>query len=77
MTKLELSLEIPDKLARDARREGLLAPDAIQSMLELGVRQKAAERIRLAAAKGSAAGEAPMTLNDLQAIVDSVRKAKA
>ncbi|MEO6715928.1 MAG: hypothetical protein ABIM50_01570 [Novosphingobium sp.] len=77
MTKLELSLEIPDKLAREARREGLLAPDAIKSLLELGVRQKAAERIRLAANKGGVNGEAPMTLDELQAIVDSVRKAKA
>ena len=76
MTKLELSLEIPDKLAREARREGLLAPDAILSLLELGVRQKAAERIRLAADLGRAVGDTPMTLNELQAIVDSVRKAK-
>lgn len=74
MTKLEFSLKVSDRLAREAREAGLLAPEALAELLESGVRQKAAERIRAARAK--AGGGASMALGDLQAIVASVRTAK-
>jgi post-segregation antitoxin (ccd killing protein) len=72
MTKLELSIEVSDQLARDARDAGLLAPEALTEMLQAGVRQKAFERIRTARSKPSA--ERPMTLREIQEIVESVRK---
>ena len=74
MTKLEFSLKVSDRLAREAREAGLLAPEALAELLESGVRQKAAERIRAARAKTG--GGASMALGDLQAIVASVRTAK-
>ena len=33
MTTLELKLNLPDQLARDAKAAGLLTPEAIESML--------------------------------------------
>ena len=71
MTTLEFSLELSDRLAREAREAGLLAPEAMAELIENGVRRKAAERIRAARAKPD--GDAPMTLEDLQAIVKTVR----
>ena len=76
MTRVELSIDLPDRLASDARDAGLLAPATIKSMLEAAVRQKAAERIGEAATRGQVAGEEPMSLAELQRIVDSVRKQK-
>lgn len=72
MTKLELSIDVTDKLAREAREAGLLAPDALTELLQTGVRQKALERIRRANSQPSE--ERPMTLEEIQEIVDSVRK---
>ena len=72
MTKLELSIEIPDQLARDARDAGLLAPDAFAEMLQMSVRRKALERIE--AARSRASSSKPMSLREIQKIVDSVRK---
>ena len=71
MTRLEVSLEVSDRLAREAREAGLLAPEALTELIESGVRRKAIERIR--AANTRPGGDAPMTLKDLQAIVAEVR----
>ena len=71
MTTLEFSLELSDRLAREAREAGLLAPEALAELIENGVRRKAVERIRTARTKPG--GDAPMSLEDLQAIVKSVR----
>ena len=71
MTTLEFSLEISDRLAREAREAGLLAPEALAELIENGVRRKAAERIRTARAKPG--GDTPMTPEVLQEIVKAVR----
>ena len=70
MTKLEFSLDISDRLAREAREAGLLAPEALAELIESGVRRKAIERIR--AANTRPGGDAPMTLKELHSIVASV-----
>ena len=75
MTKLEFSIELPDRLAREARDAGLLAPAALAELLESGLRQQAAKRI--AAARSRSGGTGTMSLTDLQAIVASVRKKTA
>lgn len=71
MTKLELSINLPDRLAREAREAGLLAPAALTALIESGLRQQAAGRIR--AARSKTGGEAPLSLAALQALVASVR----
>lgn len=71
MTKLDLSVNIPDRLAREAREAGLLAPDALADLLAEGVRRKAAERIRVA--RDRATAEPAPSLAALQAIVAEVR----
>ena len=71
MTTLEFSLELSDRLAREAREAGLLAPEALAELIENGVRRKAAERIRTARVRSG--GNEPMSLETLQAIVRDVR----
>jgi hypothetical protein len=75
MTKLDLSINLPDRLAQEAREAGLLAPDALAEMLADGVRKKAAERIR--AARAAAGQDKAPSLASLQAIVNEVRAAKS
>ena len=75
MTKLEVSLEVSDRLAREAREAGLLAPEALAELIEDGVRRKAIERIR--AANTRPGGDVPMTLEALQTIVAEVRAGSA
>ena len=71
MTKLELSLQLPDRLAREAQEAGLLAPEALTEMLESGLRQKAAERIR--AARAMPGGGQSLSPAQLQKVVAEVR----
>ena len=75
MTKLELSIDISDQLARDAREAGLLSPAALADLLQDEVRRKALERMQDARSK--AGPGKPMTARELQEIVDSVRKRRA
>ena len=75
MTKLELSLDVSDRLSREASEAGLLAPEALVRLIGSGVRQKATERIRAARSKTN--GGERLSLSHLQAIVASVRKHRA
>jgi hypothetical protein len=72
MTRLEFSIEVPDQLANDARKAGLLEPDALAEMLREGVRRRALERIKTALNK--AGPGKPMSLSEFQEIVNSLRK---
>ena len=46
MTALELILNLPDELAREAREAGLLTPEAIESMLRDRLRAQAGGELR-------------------------------
>lgn len=75
MTKLEISINVSDQLARDAQDAGLLAPNVLAEMLAAEVRRKALEKIE--AARDRAGSGKPMSARELQVIVDSVRKRRA
>ena len=73
----ELTVTLPDRLARDARKEGLLTPKAIKRLLREAMRRRAAGREFLAIAdRVAAAGVPPMSEEEIQAEVDAVRKAR-
>jgi hypothetical protein len=42
MTTLELKLNPPDRLAREAQAAGLLTPDALAQLLKYAIRRRAA-----------------------------------
>ena len=44
MTSLELKLELPDRLARDAQAAGLLTPKGLSQLVRDAMRRRAADR---------------------------------
>ncbi|MCL4739434.1 MAG: hypothetical protein KJZ81_14575 [Burkholderiaceae bacterium] len=76
MTTLEVKLDLPDRLAREAQAAGLLTPKALRAMLEDAMRRRAAQALLAGAARGSGAASKPLSMKELQAEVDAVRRAR-
>jgi len=73
MTILELKVELPDRLARDAARMGLLSPDSLQTLLREAVRRRRVAQLTLARQRVAEAGIEPMSLDEIQTEVDALR----
>lgn len=76
MTTLEVTLNLPDSLAKEAQQAGLLTPEAIERLLREAVRRKAVDELFEAADRMAAANIPPMTMEEIQAEVDAVRNAR-
>jgi len=74
MTTLQITL--PDQLAQEAQRAGLLTPEAIEQMLREAVRQRALGELRQAMDRMHAVTGTPMTEDEIQAEIDAVRTAR-
>ena len=80
MTTLELKLNLPDSLAKEAASLGLLDPDSMQALLREAVRNRRIAILAEARKKVAAAGVPPMTMEEIQAEIDAdraERRAKA
>ena len=76
MTTMQITLDIPQKLAREAQAAGLLTPKGIQLVLKDAMRRKAREALIAAANRaGKAGGRAP-SMATLVAEVKSVRTSR-
>ena len=75
MTTLEVKVELPDRLAREAQAAGLLTSRALARMLKDAMLRRAAEQLLDGAARASSAGSRPLSMKRIQAEVDSVRRA--
>jgi hypothetical protein len=73
MTTLELTLNLPDGLAKEAARMGLLDPDSLQALLREAVRNRRIAKLAEARKEISAAGIPPMTMEEIQAEIDADR----
>jgi hypothetical protein len=73
---MELTVNLPDNLANEAEAAGLLTPQAIERLLREAVRRKAIDELFQAADQLAAANIPPMTMEEIQAEVDAVRKAR-
>ena len=73
MTTLEVTLDFPDRMARDAQAAGLLTPKALRDMLRDAMRRHAAQALLAGADRASKAGSKPMSMRALQAEVNSTR----
>lgn len=71
MTHIEIAL--PDDLAREAARVGLLDPEALEEMLRERLRALRVARLADARARLAAAPPAPMTSDEIQAEIDAYR----
>ena len=73
MTKLQVKLELPDPLAKEAANMGLLEPQALQALLREAVRNCHIARLAEARRKIAAAGIPPMTMEEIQAEIKAYR----
>lgn len=73
---MEITLNLPDELARRAQNEGLLSAEAIQRMLEDTLRRAAGRRLLEIADRLHAAGIAPMSEEEITTEVRDYRAEK-
>ena len=76
MTNLQVKLSLPDRLAREAQAAGLLTPEALSQMLKDTIRRRAGQSLLAGAARATAAGSEPMSMEAIQAEVNAVRRAR-
>jgi len=74
MTTVQITL--PDQLAEDARRAGLLSDRAIRQLLEEAMRREAGRKLLAVADRLRAAGLPPMRDEEIVAEVKAVRAAR-
>ena len=72
MTTLELKLNLPDRLAREAQAAGLLTPAALSDLHKEAIRRRAAHCLLA----GAARGRNPLSMSELQSEVNTVRRAR-
>lgn len=73
MTKLQVNLELPDPLAKEAQAAGLLAPKQLERMLREALRAKRIEKLAAAREVLAANPLPPMTPEEIQAEIDAYR----
>ena len=76
MTTLELKLNLPDELAREAQRAGLLTEQAVGPLIEEAVRREAGKKLLDAMQRLRAANVPPLTEEEIAAEVKAVRAAR-
>ena len=76
MTTLELKLNLPSRLAREAQAAGLLTPKALSDLLKDAMRRRAAQALLDGADHASKAGSKPLSMDEIQAEVNAVRRAR-
>lgn len=69
----ELTITLPDSLADQAERLGLLTPEAIEGVLRAEVRRQAAASLQDAMDRLDALDLPPMTMDEVQAEIDAAR----
>lgn len=76
MKTLEVKLDLPDRLAREAQAAGLLTPEALAQLLKDAMRKRAAQALLAGSERATQAGSKPMSLKQIQAEVNAVRRAR-
>ena len=74
MTTLEVKLNLPDRLAREAQDAGLLTSTSLSKLLKEAMRRRAAQALLAGTARASKTGSNPMTMEAIQAVVNAVRR---
>lgn len=72
MTTVEFTL--PDGLAMEARQAGLLTPEALEAMLRERLRARRIAELRGAVDQMASGGDAPMTMDEIQAEIQAYRQ---
>jgi hypothetical protein len=75
MSSLELKLDLPDTLAREAEAGGLLTPEAIEALLRAEIRRRRVNKL-FATADQLADLATPLTEAEIEAEIKAVRQAR-
>ena len=73
MTMLQVKLDLPEGLAKEASNLGLLEPQALQTMLREAVRRHRIAHLSEARERIAAAGIPPLTMEEIQAEIEADR----
>lgn len=73
MTMLQVKLDLPDTLAKEASSLGLLEPQALQALLREAVRKRRLARLAEARQKIAAAGVPPLSMEEIEAEIEADR----
>ena len=73
MTTLQVKLDLPDSLAKEASSLGLLEPQVLQALLRDAVRNRRLARLAEARKKIAAAGVPPLTMEEIEAEIAADR----
>jgi len=73
LSSLELKLDLPDSLAREAEANGLLTPEAIESLLRAEIRRRRVNKL-FDAADSLAALDSPVSEAEVEAEIAAVRQ---
>jgi len=76
MTTLEVKLNLPDQIAQEAQRAGLLTERAIERLIEEAVRREAGKKLLDAMQRLREANEPPLTEEEIAAEVKAVHAAR-
>ena len=74
MTTFEVKIDLPDRLAREALAAGLLTPQALRDMVRDAIKRRAVQQLLDGAARATVSGGEPLSMQELQAEVASVRR---
>ncbi len=75
MSSLELKLDLPNSLAREAADNGLLTPEAIESLLRAEIRRSRVNKLFDAVAH-LAAADTPLKKAEVEAEIAAARQAR-
>ncbi|MBI3043253.1 MAG: hypothetical protein HYY78_10580 [Betaproteobacteria bacterium] len=73
MPTLEVKLDLPESLAKEAQQAGLLAPGELERLVRDALRSKRVERLSKIRQKIAAEPLPPMTAEEIQAEIDAYR----
>ena len=73
MMTLQVNLNLPENLAKEASNLGLLEPQALQTLLREAVRRRHIARLTEARELVAAAGIPPLTMDEIQAEIEADR----
>lgn len=73
MTTLQVQIDLPDGLAKEASNLGLLEPQALQNMLREAVRRRHIARLTEARERVAAAGIPPLSMEEIQDEIEADR----
>jgi cytochrome P450 len=76
MTTLELKLNLPDELAQEAQRAGLLTEQAVGRLIEEAVRREAGKKLIDAMQRLRTANVPPLTEEEIATEVKAARAAR-